>query len=356
MKRAIHLTLHLAPFLLTLFCVAWVTTQSPFAAPFVERSNQQLKAALTRAMAREITPQWMRDRAHTAILEENLFEIEMLKAMSEDYNVPIPQQIQLEMDEIVAAQSGYLASALSCGECAFDISSCPTLSQIGMCAVPFEMTPAGDLNALRRAGAAYLAGSEVDQLDVGLAVVGLGATGAVIVSGGSSYTLKAGTSLMRMARRLGALTPLLAGRLTGLMRDAVRWDRFGDFARLRIGPAELVDSAKLGELANIGGSLNRVAESTSIADTMLLMRHVDTAEDAARLARVSEAAGPKTRGIFEVLGKSRVMRATIRLSDLAVGAAVAMYALAMQILIFCGQQCGNICLRSARHLTKAKPI
>ena len=248
------------------------------------------------------------------------------------------------------ASSGLFARTTACGACAVNIEGCETLAQLGACALPFELTPAGDVNALRRAGLAYASGAEVDRLDVGLALVGLGATGAVLATGGTSYTLKAGASVLRLARRMGTLTPTLTARLTGLLGDAIRWDRMGDLARLRIGPEAMVDVAKLDELATIGGALRRTSANTSVAETVSLLRHVDTVDDAAGLARVSKAMGPGTRGAFEVLGKSRVLRATLRISDLAIGAAAALYLLVLQVATFLAGRCGALCLRHMRRL------
>lgn len=356
MTRAFHLALHIAPFAMTVACVIWVLALSPFTAPMVQRSSAQIEAVLTRAMARDVTPEWLGDRAQVAIAAQDLIQIEMLIDLSVDHDAPIDPALLRDMADIVAAQTGYVANAVSCGRCATDIASCVTMTHIGICAVPFELSPAGDVNALRRAGVDYASGADVDRLDVGLALVGLGATGAVLATGGSSYTLKAGTSALRMARKLGTLTPALAARLSTLLGQAVHWDRLGDLAALRIGPAEMLDSAKMGELSDIGGSLRRVVDQTSPAEAVTLLRYVDTADDAATLARVSDALGPRTRHAFAVLGKARVLRATVRLSDLAISAAFAIYALAIQMVIFFGQQCGNACLRGARHFTKPKSI
>ncbi|MBU2991815.1 hypothetical protein Q4555_14015 [Octadecabacter sp. 1_MG-2023] len=342
----LSLGLRLLPFGLTLVCVLWMVKQSPFAAPLVERTSDQIEARLTRAMARDVDLAWLLPRVQDAIIQEDLIQMDVLVGLANDHGVVLPRTMVEDMIGIDAATHGLFARGIRCGACAVDITGCDSLAQIGACALPFELTPAGDVNALRRAGVDYVAGETIDRLDVGLALVGLGATGAVIATGGSSYTIKAGTSVLRMARRLGTLSPALSARLTGLMGDAVKWDRLGDLAALRIGPADMVNSAKLGELTEIGGSLRRVADNTSVAEAVSLVRHVDNAQEAAQLARVTDALGPKTRGAFEVLGKSRVLRATARLSDLALGAGVAIYALVMQILVFGAQQCGNICLRS----------
>ncbi|MCF2906566.1 hypothetical protein L0666_16350 [Octadecabacter sp. CECT 8868] len=341
----LHLGLLLLPFGLTLACVVWLVKQSPFAAPLMDRTSEQIEARLTRAMARDVDLAWLLPRVQDAIIQKDLIQMDMLVGLANDHGVVLPRTMVEDMIEIDAETHGLFARSVRCGSCAVNVANCDSLAQIGACALPFELTPAGDVNALRRAGLDYVAGDAIDRLDVGLAVVGLGATGAVIATGGTSYTVKAGTSVLRMARRLGTLSPELTTRLTGLIGDAVYWDRMGDLAALRMSPADMVNNVKLGELTEIGGSLRRVADYTSVAETVSLVRHVDNAQEAAQLARVTDALGPKTRGAFEVLGKTRVLRATARLSDLAIGAGVAIYALVMQILVFGAQQCGNICLR-----------
>lgn len=352
LRDLFYFALHAVPIALTMACVAWIATQSPFAAPFVDRTIAQTRTAITGAMAREVDQAWLLPRIQEAVLAEDLMQLDLLLGLANDRNVLLPPQLVDDIARLDAASSGFLARTTACGTCAIDITACETLVQIGTCALPFELTPAGDVNALRRASVTYIAGGDIDRLDAGLAIVGLGATGAVLATGGTSYTIKAGTSVLRMARRLGTLTAPFAARLTSLVGDAVRWDRMGGLATLRFGPADMVDVAKLTELTDIGTSLRRVANNTSVAEAVSLLRHVETAEDAARLARVSDAMGPKTRGAFEVLGSQRVFRAAVRVSDLAIGAALAIYALGLQMLMFGAQQCFNACIRLARRTAR----
>ncbi len=340
--RYLDLTLRAAlallPFALTLASAGWFLLQSPFATPVIARSTDQIEAALTRAMAREVTLAWILPRLQEAVLLEDLDRLDLLLGLANDHGILLPRPMVEDIAALNARVSGWLARTTACGACAIDITACETVAQIGVCAVPFELTPAGDLNAIRRAGQDYLSGVAVDRLDLGLAIVGLGATGAVLATGGTSYSVKAGTSLLRAARSLGTLTPAFATQLRALVGDAVRWDRVGDLVRGRLGPQAVVNSAQVAELADLGADLQRIAQHTSLAETVTLLRHVDSAEDAARLARVTESMGPRSRGAFEVLGPSRVLRATTRISSLAIGAALSMYLVALQVLVFITQQ------------------
>ncbi|MBT8412189.1 MAG: hypothetical protein KJP02_10395 [Octadecabacter sp.] len=348
MKRALAAALRVLPFATTGGMVAAFLAYSPFAAPLVERSSAQIEAQITRAMASEVTLAWLLPRVQDAILAENLIQLELLQGLADDHGIVLPAPMLDDIAALEAAASGFLARASACGVCAVDITQCASLSQIGSCALPFEMTPAGDLNALRRAGVAYAAGNAVDSWDVGLALVGLGATGAMIASGGASGTVKVGTTLLRSARRIGSLTPAFTRTLGDMLRIPVEWGRLPAYIAGRAPLEEVTDVVKLAQLQAVAADLGRVRRNTSTAEALVLMRFVDSPTDAARLARVSDGLGPKTPGALEVLGKSRVFRATLRLGDLALGAALAIYAFGLHIALAGAQLFGNLCLRGLR--------
>ena len=108
----------------------------------------------------------------------------------------------------------------------------------------------------------------------------------------------------------------------------------------------MVDAARLTRLAELSADLGRVATNTSLTDAALLLRHVDTAGDAARLARVSDAAGPATRPVMEILGKRRTFRALTRLSRASVGAAAFVYAALLHLLTSFAAWTGTRVLRA----------
>lgn len=348
MTRVFRAVAAVLPFAATGGMVAAFLVWSPFAAPMVERSGAEIEAQITRAMARDVTLAWLLPRLQEAILEQDQIRLDLLTGLATDHGIDLPAQMRADIAALDTAASGWVARAGACGVCAVDITRCASLRQIGSCALPLEMTPAGDLNALRRAGLAYARGDGVDSWDVGLALVGLGATGAMVATGGASGTVKMGTAVLRSARRIGSLTPAFARTLGDMLRIPVRWGRLPAYLAGRAPLQEVTDVAKLARLQAVAADLGRVRRNTSTAEALVLLRYVDSPADAAMLARVSDAMGPKTRGAFEVLGKSRVFRATLRLGDLALAAALAIYAFALHIALAAAQLCGNLCLRRLR--------
>ncbi|CUH28099.1 hypothetical protein JSE7799_00799 [Jannaschia seosinensis] len=295
--------LRLLPLALTLGATVWALSSNPFAAPFVERSQAELTLTLERMVRSRADAEWVAAELDKAVQAEDLDRTAMLVTLARDLDRAVDVSAAKALLE---ARESWLAAAKTCAACMAETATCPSLTMLGSCAVPFEMSPLGDLNALRRAGTAWWDEEEIDRLDAGLALVGLGATGAVVLSGGSSLTVKAGAGMLRTARRMGSITPGMARLL------------------------DMNDAAARPVLRTVAADLGTVRTATSTAATLRLMRLVDTPEDATRLARVAEAAGPRTPRVMAVLGKSRAFRATVRLSRGAAGALVLIWLTALQ--------------------------
>jgi hypothetical protein len=329
----------------------WVLSRNPFAAPIVERTEEQLALAFERAMLREATPERLIPRLEAAVAAGDRDRTGMLAEFALRRGVPIPPETAAAAHALLAPP-GMVEAALDCGACAWDVRDCATLKQMAACALPLELTPAGDMNALRRQAAAWLAGEEVDGIETGLAVAGLGATGLVAFTGGTSYVLKTGASAARVARRMGTLTPGLT-RILGEATDVpVAWDRVVPYIAGRVPLDAVADLSRLARAGRIAEDLGDVARRTSPEEALALLRHVDTAEDAARLARLSAAAGPETRVAMELLGKARAFRLLVRVSDLALAAIGLVALLAAQV----GSALISLLLGVLRRALRPRPV
>ena len=337
--------LRVLPLTVTVTATVWALSTNPLARPFVDRAADDLRIALERKVSRAATSDWIEGALADAVATRDVDRARMLMDLSADLNRPVDTR---SAEAMIDARSGWAARVADCAACMADVSTCPTLTQLASCAVPFEMSPLGDLNALRRAGMAWAADETVDELDVGLAAIGLAATGAAVVSGGSSVTVKAGTGLLRLARRMGSLTPGLART----MRVPIRWEAFPGYLRGSARLEDMTDIAQLNRLTATAADLGRIREATTTAETLRLVRLVDGPEDAARLARIAEAVGPKTTRTVAVLGKGRVFRATIRLSRAAAGTLILLWLTAIQLAILLGTRAAALLLHGfVRHDT-----
>ncbi|SFJ38110.1 hypothetical protein [Jannaschia pohangensis] len=307
------------PLVVTMGATAWALSTNPLAAPLVERGKVDLILTLERQVRRAATTEWITAELDQATQAEDLDRAEMLIDLARDLERPVDTRAA---EAMIASRSGWTAAAADCAACMVDVGSCPSIRQLAACAVPFELSPLGDANALRRAGIAWWNEEDIDGIDAGLAVVGLGATGAVVMSGGSSLSVKAGAGMLRIARRMGTLTP----GLTRLL--------------------DVTDVAKRPVLQAVAADLGAVRAATSAPETLRLMRLVDTPEDAARLARVAEAAGPRTTRTLATLGKARAFRATLRLSRMAAGTLILLWLCLTQVAMVLAVRLGGVVART----------
>ncbi|MCZ4261747.1 hypothetical protein O4G76_12945 [Limimaricola sp. G21655-S1] len=352
--RALDRLLAFLPVALSTVALALLMSQNPFAAPYLERSTEAVALELRAALAREVTPEWYMAEMDRALLAEDLDAMRMVSAVGGRHGIAPSPALLGRMQALEARETGALAAARNCAVCAADITACPRVALLAMCGVTVEMTPLGDLNALRRAAQAGIAGEEIDRIEVALAGVGLGATGLVLASGGTSATVKVGATSLRLARRLGTVSTSFADELRRLSDVGFRPDRLDDLALGKMGLDEVADPVKLARVGELASDLGRVAANSSLTDAVLMLRHVDDAADARRLARLSDAAGPDTRATLDILGKGRAFRALVRLSDLAIGAAALLWLLAGQVLIFLGERVGRMLLSLIRAPVQAQ--
>ena len=328
-RRALRFGLGLFA-LLTLCGSVWTLAQNPFAQPFAARSTAELRASLDHAFDRQLTPLSVAARVDEALARGEADEAAAILRLADGRGVAIPDDLRARVAEAEAQTKGIRA----CLACAFDPTACADLAQVAQCNLPLELTPIGDAMAVNRALEATLTGAPVDRIDLSLGLVGLGATGALVVTGGSSATLRAGATALRVARRTGALTGTLARELGGLARRALRPSDVGDVVAGRKTLASLAGSPAMTVLSGAAGDLGRLAGTMSPGDSLAVLRHAGSTGELARIARVAEATGNDTRATFAILGKARVLRAAYRLTDLALMTIAFLAALAGQVLAF----------------------
>ncbi len=322
-----------------------VLAQHPFAQPFIERTAAGARLALDRALGERLTPGWVAAELDAAVKREDLDRAELLLGLVESRRIAVSELAIAGAREFVDRQNQPLARLQRCSACLMDAADCRTPSMLFACNIPVELTVIGDVKALAEAGADVVADRQVDRIDVALAAAGIGATALVPLTGGTSLTIKAGATTLRVARRMGVLGKGIVRALT----DAAKapFDEFARTGRLDA----VTDARRFRRLGRIADDLGTVAKHAGPAETIFLLKHVETAKDAAALARVSRIAGKKTRRTIEVLGLGRAARALVRLSDLARTALGLLAALALQALALLAP----LCLRPLRLALRPAP-
>lgn len=173
----------------------------------------------------------------------------------------------------------------------------------------------GDIRDALREGSRLLVGEEADELVLGLACVGLAVTAGVYASAGAAAPARVGVSLVKGARKAGHIGFGLSAAIGRSLRGAV------DLAAVRraasqasaLQPAAaaraLREAVKLDEAAGLvrlledAGRVQAKAGSRAALDGLKIAQ---SPADMARVAKLAEAKGGKTRAILKLGGRAAV--------------------------------------------------
>ena len=306
-----------------------VLAGSPFAQPYRDRTEAELSVILDRELQTTLTPEIIEDRLNSALNRGEPDEATAILRLADGRGLAVSGEMRVRVTAAEETAQGWSA----CIACAISAENCPDLTRVATCNLPIELTPIGDAKAITRALTAYLAGSEIDQIDLALGVVGLGATLAILASGGSSATVKLGATTLRVARKTGAVSARMMGEITTIAKGALRLENAGPVVRGTKPMAALIDGARAAQLTELATDMGRIATTLPPGEALSMLRLADSAPELARIARVTETAGGEARGTFAVLGKARVLRVAQRLTEAALLALALLIALAGQLLM-----------------------
>jgi hypothetical protein len=142
----------------------------------------------------------------------------------------------------------------------------------------------GDVRDAVREGKRLAMGEDADRFVLALAGAGIAVTAATYVSAAGAAPLRAGLTLVKDARKAGALK-------TGVLKAAFRTGKAGAIVRLA------KDTGRIGEKIGARGTLD-------------VLRIADGPQDVARAARLAEAKGKETRAILKLLGRGALLLAS----------------------------------------------
>jgi hypothetical protein len=171
----------------------------------------------------------------------------------------------------------------------------------------------GDVRDAAREGYRFARGEETDETVLGLAGIGIAVTAATYASLGASTPARVGLTLAKVARKTGRMSTRLAGAIGRSLREVV------DAGALRraLATASLTEPAlavraardavkldKLRGLVNLAGDVGRIEARAGTRAALDGLRLADEPREIARVAKLAEKEGGKTRAILRLLGRS----------------------------------------------------
>lgn len=173
----------------------------------------------------------------------------------------------------------------------------------------------GDIRDAAREGGRMIAGEKADELILGLACAGLAITAGTYVTAGAAAPARVGLSLVKAARKTGALGARLTSWTTRSLREAVDTAAVGSAVSRAslLQPAVAVRAVrdgvkfqKMEKLIAAAGDLARLQRAGGTRAALDGMKVAEGPRDLSRLARLAESKGIKTRAILKLGGRAAI--------------------------------------------------
>jgi hypothetical protein len=173
----------------------------------------------------------------------------------------------------------------------------------------------GDIRDAVREGTRMATGQQADELVLGLACVGLAITAGTYATMGAAAPARVGLSVAKAARKTGQLSADLAASMGRMLRGVVDWGRIKTVvagasitepaAAIR-GIREVVKVERAGGLVHLARDVGRVQSKAGTQAALEGLKIAETPREMARVAKLAEKEGSKTRAILKTVGRGAI--------------------------------------------------
>ena len=268
--------------------------------------------ALARSFNAEVAQREMEAalRANDADLAKSFLDL------ARDRNVPVDAALAARVEE---ANSATATAARAAGSFAHGLVTGEPGDLAGLAGTALgDLFVFGDVRDAIREGSRMATGEPADELILGLAGVGIALTAGTYLSVGAAAPARVGVSVLKAARRTGRITAQMGEWLTRTMRQVV------DVPALRSAlsnasiaqPAvavravrETVKVEKSRELMRLVSDVGRVQSRAGTKAALDGLRIAQGPRDVARVARLADVKGNRTRAILKMFGRGALFLA-----------------------------------------------
>jgi hypothetical protein len=197
----------------------------------------------------------------------------------------------------------------------------------------------GDVRDAVRESARLVSGEPADRLVLGLACVGLAVTAGTYATLGTGVPVRIGLTVAKAARKTGRLGERLAEWLGRSLREVIDGSKFEKAvagasiahptAAIRAA-REAVKLDKAGGVLELVRNVGRVQSKAGTQAALEGLKLANGPQDVARIAKLAEKKGSKTRAILKLLGGGAFVLATgtMQLTSWLLWAALALFGFA----------------------------
>jgi hypothetical protein len=300
----------LLPVVVVLFVGAWVAVPRGFEAARLLYAQDDPARLADYAVEKSLSPAVARTEIENALAADDADLAASFLALANERGFAIDSALaaRVEAAGTPAAQAVHTAKSFAYGL----VTGAPDdLAGLAGTAAG-DLFVFGDIRDAVREGAHVVRGEPADELILGLAGAGIAVTAATYATLGGGTPARLGLSLVKAARKTGRLAAPMAEWMTRSVRKAVDTTALGSaltkasFAAPAVAFRAARDAVKVERaegLVTVVRDVGRVQGAAGTRAALEGLKLAEGPEDVARLARLAETKGGKTRAILKLAGR-----------------------------------------------------
>jgi hypothetical protein len=248
--------------------------------------------------------------AHDAELAQSFVDL------AADRHVAVDQALadQVKAATAEAATAGHTAQSFARGLIVGEPDDAAALAGTAL----GDLFVFGDIRDAVREGARFAAGEKVDEVVLGLACVGIAITAATYSSFGAAAPARIGLTIAKAARKTGRLGGALAASIGRMLHGVVDWGRL----RTALAGASITEPAlavraareavkveRAGGLLHLVRDVGRIETKAGARAALDGLRVAENPAEVARVAKLAEKEGSRTRAILKIAGRGAIVLA-----------------------------------------------
>ncbi|MBX9824235.1 MAG: hypothetical protein K2Y27_04485 [Xanthobacteraceae bacterium] len=232
--------------------------------------------------------------------------------LADDRHVAVPQELRKRVNVAVEEANSASAHAMNFTRGLITGEPDDVVSLAGT--TLGDLFVFGDIRDALREGGRYASGEHYDELVLGLACAGIALTAGTYASFGAAAPVRVGLSAVKAARKTGRIGGPMAAWIGRSLREAVDWNALRRASFSIAEPAVAVRAAreavkveKAGGLTRLVGDVGRVQAKAGTQAALDGLKLARNPAEVAKLAKLAEKKGSKTRAILKTLGRGAIL-------------------------------------------------
>ena len=281
----------------------------------VANSKSEIEKRLNKFTLSKVTESKLEQKisSELSVKNRNWVIIQSLQNIALNNKYDISDELSEKIKVLYNKDHSLKKNLISCSQCALNSQNCDSSIAL-ICGITIEMTSIGDIMSISRAGVDYVKGDPIDKIDVALSIIGISANGLALTSGGSLLPLKAGSSFLKIAYLSGNVSKEITRALRLSVSNGIEWSKLPK-VRSRDDLASVINVDTFKPVLDTSSSIGSIVSKTNSKQGMYLLKGSRSIDELKQIASVTDVLKDQTPGYFALLGKSRLLKITLKLSD-----------------------------------------